>query len=1106
MKHSNKAMPTTARMLPIRFFCQFILTILSLTITAQSNNNYVLTETMLDKDGRHKISSYEFFDGLGRLVQTSSNGIGGSGRCVNTYQTYDAVGNIREKWLPSIGKILPELLNDEKAQSLGEDTYGDAYPYFLNHYDALGRLTETETPGEVWHSAHKVVTKEYITNGRYDVRLYTAPMDGNDELSESGYYEPCQLYGERLIDEDGHALTVFTDKLKRKILERRNSEEGNNDTYFVYNDLGQLRFVLSPEYQNHPEKTIFGYEYRYDNRGNMVKKILPQCEYVQYWYDAADRLIYMQDGRMRSQGKYRFFLYDNLSRMVIEGICSNCNYSKTITQTSLSTSQLGFLGTGYTMSGDINLIDPHLKIVNYYDNYNFLNLPLFKGNTAFGKATAPTNPVCANGLQTGKIMMTNNGDLLVSSMYYDIKGNDIERHNTLPDNTLLVTKTVCSFTGNPINVSQTLYKNGKIYKVTTMNEYNLYNDNLSATTVSFDNTIARQTSNIVYDDLGRVKTLTRGGLSSTSYCYNLLGWTTDITNKHFEEHLTYNIGSQGNMYFNGNISSKQWKTSNDGILRGYKFSYDNLNRLTVAVYGEGISFMAEQGKYDERLSYTPNGAIKSIARNGLMQSGNYGAIDDLEITLNGNQLQRVDDKAALVSRAGIINFVDDKIRTDGTEYFYDANGALKQDANRGITAIEYDDNNNPILIQFNDGSQTAYVYTANCEKLRTIHRTATPNIKVTLGKTKHLAANEILSEDSTDYIDNFIFENGKIDKYMFNGGYYTYNDTGKREANYHYYITDHLVNNYMVVKENDTIEQVTHYYPFGTPINDLCINPGLQKYKYTGKELDLTHGLNTYDHGARQNYPLLSVWNTIDPLAEKYYNVSPYAVCGNNPTSISDISGKDWAVDSLGNAHYYASWNENTILPDGYKYYGETGEGFKDLFNGIMCCRLEKNGSVTDLYSIKDAVIIPSTNISTGLSAFSLAQQTKVDLFEYAIRERLKIGWGSQIKLNHYSSAKRMEIQSKAIGTGAAKYLKITKDLGTGATVLNTVFTINAFENDISNGNYIAGGARILTNGLIFATNAFPYVGPFISSGLGIIESTYGDYLYYYLQDKYIKK
>lgn len=99
-----------------------------------------------------------------------------------------------------------------------------------------------------------------------------------------------------------------------------------------------------------------------------------------------------------------------------------------------------------------------------------------------------------------------------------------------------------------------------------------------------------------------------------------------------------------------------------------------------------------------------------------------------------------------------------------------------------------------------------------------------------------------------------------------------------------------------------------------------------------------------------------------------------------------------------------------------------------------------------------------------------------------------------------------MEIQSKAIGTGAAKYLKITKDLGTGATVLNTVFTINAFENDISNENYIAGGARILTNGLIFATNAFPYVGPFISSGLGVIESTYGDYLYYYLQDKYIKK
>ena len=83
--------------------------------------------------------------------------------------------------------------------------------------------------------------------------------------------------------------------------------------------------MLSPEYQDNGKKAIFVYEYRYDERGNIVKKILPQCEYIQYWYDKADRITFMQDGRMRQQGTYRFYLYDNLSRGVVEGLRSGCN-------------------------------------------------------------------------------------------------------------------------------------------------------------------------------------------------------------------------------------------------------------------------------------------------------------------------------------------------------------------------------------------------------------------------------------------------------------------------------------------------------------------------------------------------------------------------------------------------------------------------------------------------------------------------------------------------------------------------------------------------------------------------------------------------------------
>ena len=69
-------------------------------------------------------------------------------------------------------------------------------------------------------------------------------------------------------------------------------------------------------------------------------------------------------------------------------------------------------------------------------------------------------------------------------------------------------------------------------------------------------------------------------------------------------------------------------------------------------------------------------------------------------------------------------------------------------------------------------------------------------------------------------------------------------------------------------------------------------NASLQPFKYNGKELDMMHGLNTYDYGARQYYAALPVWDRVDPLAEKYYSISPYVYCTNNPILHIDIDGK----------------------------------------------------------------------------------------------------------------------------------------------------------------------------------------------------------------------
>lgn len=88
-------------------------------------------------------------------------------------------------------------------------------------------------------------------------------------------------------------------------------------------------------------------------------------------------------------------------------------------------------------------------------------------------------------------------------------------------------------------------------------------------------------------------------------------------------------------------------------------------------------------------------------------------------------------------------------------------------------------------------------------------------------------------------------KNGKIDKYIFNGGY------AQASA------------------------------------------ADFQPYKYNGKELDKMHGLDTYDYGARQHDPILARWDRMDPLCEKYYPFSPYAYCRNNPIKFVDKKGEE---------------------------------------------------------------------------------------------------------------------------------------------------------------------------------------------------------------------
>ena len=238
-------------------------------------------------------------------------------------------------------------------------------------------------------------------------------------------------------------------------------------------------------------------------------------------------------------------------------------------------------------------------------------------------------------------------------------------------------------------------------------------------------------------------------------------------------------------------------------------------------------------------------------------------------------------------RKGSVDFTDSGERQ--TEYTYNADGALSGDANRGIAKIDYDACGYPRRVQFMDGSVTEYVYTVTGVKLRTVHRTAVPGISVAFGQTRELTEGETLSADSTDYLGNLILEDGVPSEYLFDGGYCSFDGDG---ISYHYYDRDHQGNIRAVVNSDGTVEQIMNYYPFGAPFSDnTAMNPDLQPYKYNGKEFEAMHGRHAYDYGARFYDPLLQTWDRMDPLCEKYYHVSPYAYCANDPVNFIDLRG-----------------------------------------------------------------------------------------------------------------------------------------------------------------------------------------------------------------------
>ena len=834
------------------------------------------------------IHSINYYDGLGRPEQTVQYGASPDGKKDWVSRTaYDGLGREHQQWLPSSVSRSFGYTSTNSLEDISATQYNDRYAYNRMVYEGspLERVVERYGPGEAWQVGGHAVKSAYRFNQTADNCLFfiVGGTRENPVLVHKGFYSPNLLDVTRTTDEDGNRSEVFTDKEGHKVLERRflssiATVSVSSDTYYVYDEYGNLCFVLSPEasarYITNPITALelYAYQYRYDYRNRCTGKKLPGAGWNSYIYDAADRLVFSRNSEQAKRGEWLCNLSDIYGNLVISGIYTASVSVDAINRLNVTATFIGkntdYYGYSLPFSFlTLNKFTP--QEVHYYDDYRYKQCSSKTFPTSLGYVVKSGYPVrfgsdsdrvVHKGRETGSLVRELGGSdgWIFTSFYYDYYGRPIQTRSSCLGRTS-VQHQAYNFSGavtsdcleqTSISPFEKKYVYDHMGRLT--NEQHIFDG--STTDFLFD-----------YDDLGRLHRLCRkcgNDTLSTTNSYNIRNWLTNIHNSAFSQSLYY-TGGKGTPCYNGNISSMTCK-GNDKVTRGYKFTYDGVSRMTDATYGEGDLINANPNRFTEQVTgYDKNGNILGLKRYGQTGASSYGLIDNLSLTLNGNQLKAVNDAVTTSAYSNGFEFKDGAKVT--TEYTYDTNGNLTKDLNKNIISIQYNMLNLPSIVSFSDGSTITYTYGADGTKLRIVHKIGS-------------------AITTTDYLGNVVYENGVAKLLLTGYGYVALND-----KKYHYYLQDHQGNNRVVVDSSGKVEETNHYYPFG---GAFASTGNVQPYKYNGKELDAKKGLNWYDYGARMYDAALGRWHRVDPLAENYYRVSPYAYCMDNPGNAFDYQGK----------------------------------------------------------------------------------------------------------------------------------------------------------------------------------------------------------------------
>jgi len=285
----------------------------------------------------------------------------------------------------------------------------------------LNRVEKQAAPGEDWkldsNGDDHSIAFGYMTNNTsdnialFDVNTSFADNTFTPVLVKNGIYANGELYKTVTKDENhsgttkNHTTEEFTDKqgmvvLKRTYADVPGETQAPHDTYYVYDDFGNLTYVLPPKIEASTATLTevnnaldeLGYQYVYDHRNRLVEKQIPGKEKEYIVYNKLDQPILTQDANQRgkSPDEWLFTKYDAFGRVAYTGKATSTDgTTRTDVQESVDNHPLALwatpsnTGTHYdtsmtpvyynnasypnNTSQDATLTE--VLTVNYYDDY-----------------------------------------------------------------------------------------------------------------------------------------------------------------------------------------------------------------------------------------------------------------------------------------------------------------------------------------------------------------------------------------------------------------------------------------------------------------------------------------------------------------------------------------------------------------------------------------------------------------------------------------------------------------------------------------------------------------------------------------------------------------